>query len=317
MIDRYGRKINYLRVSVTARCNLRCIYCMLEEGVPKNSHEEILRNEQILKIVRLFAKLGIKKVRFTGGEPLVRKGIEDIIYQTSKIEGIEDIALTTNGILLYDFADTLKKARLKRVNISLDTLKEERFRTIARYGELRDVLKAIEKSLEIGFNPVKINTVLIKGINDDEVMDFVKLADEYPIHVRFIELMPIGIAEKFKDRYVSTEELLKLIPDLEHVKDSLDSTAKVYKRPRSKGTVGFITPLSRKFCTCCNRIRLTTDGHLKPCLHSKEEIDLKPFLDDENKLEEILKYAISMKPLEHNLEKKLSQSAKMMFQIGG
>ncbi len=317
MIDRYGRDINYLRVSVTDRCNLRCIYCMPEEGIAKKEHNEILRNEHIIQIIRLFAKLGIKKVRFTGGEPLVRKGIEDIIYQTSKIEGIEDIALTTNGTLLYDYADTLKKARLKRVNISLDTLKEEIFKTITRYGELRDVLKAIEKSLKIGFNPVKINTVLIKGINDDEVMDFVKLADEYPIHVRFIELMSIGIAEKFKDRYVSTEELLKLIPDLEYVKNSLDSTAKVYKRPNSKGTVGFITPLSCKFCTYCNRVRLTADGHLKLCLHSKEEIDLKPFLDDENKLEEILKYSISAKPFEHKLEKEISESAKMMFQIGG
>ncbi|WP_029687733.1 radical SAM protein, partial [Thermoanaerobacter sp. A7A] len=173
MRDRLGRNVDYLRVSVTDRCNLRCIYCMPEEGIPKKDHNEILRNEEILKIIRISAELGIKKVRFTGGEPLVRKGIENIIYETSKIKGIEDIALTTNGTKLYEMADTLKEAGLKRVNISLDSLKKDRYRMITRLGNIDDVFRAIDKSLSIGLEPVKINTVVIKGINDDEIFDFV------------------------------------------------------------------------------------------------------------------------------------------------
>ncbi|SEF96316.1 cyclic pyranopterin monophosphate synthase subunit MoaA [Caloramator fervidus] len=317
MKDKYGRNINYLRVSVTDRCNLRCIYCMPEEGILKREHDEILRNEDIIRIIKISAEFGIRKVRFTGGEPLVRKGIESIIYETSKIKEIDDIAMTTNGIMLYEMADTLKKAGLKRVNISLDTLKKDKFKKITRIGNIDNVFKAIEKSLRIGFEPVKINTVVIKGINDDEIFDFVKLADEYPLHVRFIEIMPIGEAEKFKDGYISSDELIKSIGGLTECKVGPNSTARVFKRKNAKGSIGFISPLTCKFCKNCNKIRLTALGTIKPCLHSKEEIDLKNFLKDEVKLRFFLKDAIFNKPLEHNLEKEISQSQKMMFQIGG
>ena len=317
MRDRLGRNVDYLRVSVTDRCNLRCIYCMPEEGIPKKDHNEILRNEEILKIIRISAELGIKKVRFTGGEPLVRKGIENIIYETSKIKGIEDIALTTNGTKLYEMADTLKEAGLKRVNISLDSLKKDRYRMITRLGNIDDVFRAIDKSLSIGLEPVKINTVVIKGMNDDEIFDFVKLADENPLHIRFIEIMPIGEGAKFKDNYISSDDLISSIPGLTPVETEPGNTARVFKRKGAKGTVGFITPLSCKFCSSCNRIRLTAAGTIKPCLHSKYEVDIKSFLNDEDKIRAMLEHAILSKPAGHNLEKEISQNQKMMFQIGG
>lgn len=236
-----------------------------------------MRNEDYIKIIKIAAELGIKKIRFTGGEPLVRKGIESLIYETSKIEGIDDIALTTNGTRLYEMADTLKKAGLKRVNISLDTLKKDKFKMITRIGNIDDVFRAIEKSIEVGFNPIKINTVVIKGINDDEIMDFVKLSDEYPLHIRFIEIMPIGEGAKFKDGYISSQEIIAGIENLTPVETGPNSTAMVFKRKGAKGSLGFIAPMTCKFCSSCNRIRLTATGTIKPCLHSKEEMDLKAF----------------------------------------
>lgn len=317
MKDKFGRSINYLRISVTDRCNLRCIYCMPEGGIIKKDHDDILRNEDYIKIIKIAAGLGIKKIRFTGGEPLVRRGIENLIYETSKIEGIDDIALTTNGTRLFEMADTLKRAGLKRVNISLDTLKKDKFKMITRLGNIDDVFRAIEKSIEVGFNPIKINTVVIKGINDDEIMDFVKLSDEYPLHIRFIEIMPIGEGAKFKDGYISSQEIIESIPNLTPVETGQNSTAIVFKRKGAKGSLGFIAPMTCKFCSGCNRIRLTATGSIKPCLHSKEEVDLKGYLNDEEKLKNILEHAILNKPLEHNLEKEISKSQKMMYQIGG
>lgn len=317
MKDKFGRTINYLRISVTDRCNLRCIYCMPEEGIIKKDHDEVLRNEDYIKIIKIAAEIGIKKIRFTGGEPLVRKGIESLIYETSKIEGIDDIAITTNGTRLYKMADTLKKAGLKRVNISLDTLKKDKFKMITRIGNIDDVFRAIEKSIEVGFSHIKINTVVIKGINDDEIMDFVKLSDEYPLHIRFIEIMPIGEGAKFKDGYISSQEIISGIENLIPVETGPNSTAMVFKRKGAKGSLGFIAPMTCKFCSSCNRIRLTATGTIKSCLHSKEEMDLKAFLKDEYKLKLILEHAILNKPLEHNLEKEISKSQKMMYQIGG
>lgn len=317
MMDKYGRLINYLRVSVTDRCNLRCIYCISKEGVPKIKHGELLSFEDILKIIRTSTGLGVKKIRFTGGEPLVRKGIENLIFETSKIKGIDDIALTTNGTMLYEMAKDLKRAGLKRVNISLDTLKGDRFKKITRLGNINDVFRAIEKSISIGFNPIKINTVIIKGINDDEIYDFVELADKNPLHIRFIEIMPIGEGERFKNGYISSDSLISMVPGICPVKTGSNSTAKVFKRKEAKGTIGFITPLTCKFCAQCNRIRLMSTGTIKPCLHSKKEIDLKGFLHNDRKLKAALENAILNKPLEHHLERKMSQSQKMMFQIGG
>ena len=274
MRDKQGRNINYLRVSVTDRCNLRCIYCMPEEGIESLEHDDILRFEDILKIVKAAASLGINKIRYTGGEPLVMKDIDKLIYETSRLPGIEDIAITTNGILLSDMAEDLKKAGLKRVNISLDTLDKDKFRSITRIGNLDKVLESIDKCLTLGLKPVKINTVLMRGVNDTEFMDFLNLTKEMPVEIRFIELMPIGESIKlYEESKVNFSEILKQHPELIQIETEKNSTAQLYKLQGAKGKIGFISPISCKFCSDCNKIRLTSTGTIKPCLHSKEEIN--------------------------------------------
>jgi cyclic pyranopterin phosphate synthase len=318
MQDRFGRNIEYLRISITDRCNLRCLYCMPEEGIKKLDREKILSFEEIIKIVKACASLGIKKIRYTGGEPLIIKGIENLIHETAIIPGIEDIAITTNGILLYDMAEDLKRAGLKRVNISLDTLNEDKYRKITRGGDLKKVLMAIEKCIEIGMTPVKLNVVLIRGLNDNEVMDLMNLTMNMPVEVRFIELMPIGEGVKYYDEgRMSTEEIINSYPSLIPVESDLHSTATLYKLKNAKGNIGFITPLSCKFCDNCNRIRLTSTGTIKPCLHSREEVDIRKYVENEAMLIEVLKSAISSKPEEHHLNSEnISRSEKDMYQIG-
>lgn len=321
MIDNYGRKIEYLRVSLTDRCNLRCIYCMPDNDIDieKKCCNSTLNNEEIIKVIKAGATLGIKKIRYTGGEPLIIKGIDELIYNTAKISGIKDIAITTNGILLDDVIYDLKQAGLKRVNISLDTLKEDKFTKITRGGKVKKVLYAIEKCLSLGITPLKINTVLLKGINDDEIDDFINLTREIPVDVRFIELMPIGEGIKFYDKAAMTsEEVLQRFPNLIPVKTTEISTAELYQVKDAKGKVGFISPLSCKFCKDCNKIRLTSEGMVKPCLHSQEEIDIKEYLNNEILLISRLKEAILSKPEEHKIEvNKRSETRRMMFQIGG
>lgn len=319
MLDSRGRNIDYLRVSLTDRCNLRCVYCMPEEGIEKKRHEDILRFEEVFNIVKACASLGIRKIRYTGGEPLILKGIDELIYKTSRIPSINDISITTNGILLYEMADDLKKAGLKRVNISLDTMKADKFSSITRGGDIKKVFAAIDKCLEIGLSPVKINVVLMKGINDMEVKDFINLTKDMPIDVRFIELMPIGEGEKlYKQCAMTSEEVIEKFDSLIPVKTGKSSTAVEYRLNGSKGTVGFISPLSCKFCQNCNRIRLTSVGTIKPCLHSENEINIKGYIDNEVKLIEVLKNAIYNKPAEHHLDvDNKSESQRMMYQIGG
>lgn len=319
MRDKQGRNINYLRVSVTDRCNLRCIYCMPEAGIESLEHDDIMRFEDILKIVKASASLGIKKVRYTGGEPLVMKEIDKLIYETSKIKGIEDIAITTNGILLADMAEDLKKAGLKRVNISLDTLDKDKFKMITRIGNLDKVLESIHKCLKLGIKPIKINTVLMKGINDTEFEDFLNLARELPVEVRFIELMPIGESIKlYEDSKVNFEEIIRKHSELIPIENKRGTTAQLYKIQGSKGKIGFISPISCKFCADCNKIRLTSIGTIKPCLHSKEEVNLREYLSSDELLMTKLKSAIFNKPLEHHLEEeRTSRTEKMMYQIGG
>jgi cyclic pyranopterin phosphate synthase len=319
MQDGKGRKINYIRVSLTDRCNLRCVYCMPEGGIDKKEHHEIIRHEDVLKILRASAFLGISKVRFTGGEPLIVKDIDKLIYETSKINGIEDIAITTNGLLLNSMAGELKKAGLKRVNISLDSLKEDKFRKITRGGSIHDVFHAIEKCIDLGIKPVKINTVLIKGINDDEINDLIRLTKDYPVHVRFIELMPMGEGLNYYDAgFISSEQVLEQQKELVPLNNNMSSTASLFMLPNSKGTVGFISPLSCKFCSSCNRIRLTSTGTIKPCLHSDTEYDLKKYMESEIGLISELKEIIYNKPAEHTLESDGKSSSKReMFEIGG
>jgi cyclic pyranopterin phosphate synthase len=319
MKDKQGRNINYLRISVTDRCNLRCIYCMPEEGIKSLRHEDIMRFEDILKIVKVAASLGINKIRYTGGEPLVMKDIDKLIYETSRLPGIDDIAITTNGILLSDMAEDLKMAGLKRVNISLDTLSKDKFRSITRTGNLDKVLESIDKCLSLGLKPVKINTVLMKGVNDTEVKDFLNLAKEMPVEIRFIELMPIGESIKlYKESKVDFTEILNQHPELTPIETEKNSITQMYKFQGSKGKIGFISPISCKFCPDCNKIRLTSTGKIKPCLHSNDEIDLREYLNDEELLIKKMKSAIFNKPLEHHLEEESSsRSDKMMYQIGG
>ncbi|NFA59680.1 GTP 3',8-cyclase MoaA [Clostridium sporogenes] len=319
MLDKYGRKINYLRVSVTDRCNLRCIYCMPSEGVLKKDHDDIMRYEEIFNVVKTASLLGMDKIRFTGGEPLILKNIDNLIYNTSQLSSIKDIAMTTNAIFLEDRIDDLKKAGLKRVNISLDSLKKDKFKSITRGGDINKIFKGIEKSLLLGMTPIKINTVIMKGINDDEIDDFMNLTKEYPISVRFIELMPIGEGRKlYKDSYISSEEIISKHRDFIPVKRDKSSTAILYKFKEAKENIGFISPMSCKFCSGCNRVRLTSEGTLKPCLHSEKEVNLKDYVENEQALLSKMNEAIYNKPLEHHMiEEKESKSKKMMYQIGG
>lgn len=317
--DKWSRDINYLRISITDRCNLRCFYCMPEDGIEKCTHGDILSFEELYKIVKTAVELGIRKVRITGGEPLVRDGVIDFIGRISKLPGLEDIAMTTNGILLKDKAEDLKKAGLKRLNISLDTLNPDKFKKITRWGELQKVLEGIEKAEKIGLTPIKINTVIMKGINEDEIEDFVNLTINKPYKVRFIELMPMGEAEGIeKDRYMSNEEIMDRLPDLiPSISESKSGPAKYYMLPNGKGEIGFISPMSQHFCKTCNRIRLTADGKIKPCLHSNKEIDLKGSLRNGKNIKEVLRESILLKPEKHHLNEEREPSTRKMNQIGG
>ncbi len=318
MVDRYGRTINYLRVSVTDRCNLRCQYCMPESGILKKTHDEILSLEKLEAIVDANLELGIHKVRLTGGEPLLRKGIIGFIEKLSSKPQIKELTLTTNGILLKDMAASLKAAGINRINISLDTLSPVKYANMTRGGDLSRVLEGIEAAKCLGITPIKINVVLIGGFNEDEIRSFVDLTKEGPIHVRFIELMPIGEVESWsKSRFISNQVVLKHVPELTPL-DNQDpsSPAHYYSLPNAIGHVGLISPISCKFCDACNRLRLTAEGVLKYCLHSEEELDLKAFLDQPLEMKEAIQAYIKHKPLSHALEKGETVS-KNMVQIGG
>jgi len=322
LIDSFGRSINYLRISVTDRCNLRCIYCMPPEGVPQMSHSEILSYEEIRTVVQAAAELGINRIRLTGGEPLVRAELPKLIKMISQIEGIEELSLTTNGTFLKKYALELKQAGLSRVNVSLDTLKADKFRYITRLGKLEAVLEGIEAAKEAGFEPVKINTVIMRGINDDEILDFARMTYEDGWHVRFIELMPFkGVAEFVPS--IKLRQHISLLGKLEPCASITgNGPAMYYRLAGARGTIGFITPLTEhSFCSRCNRMRLTPDGKLRPCLLGEDEIDLKMPLRNNASMDElkslILK-AVASKPEHHNLERGNVRLVKRkMSQIGG
>lgn len=317
MKDAFNRTINYLRISVTDLCNLRCKYCMPEDGVEKKQHSDILSVEEIETIVRAAAELGIDKVRITGGEPLVRNGILEICRRIGVIDGLKDIGITTNGILLGTMAEDLKKAGVSRVNISLDTLDPVKYRQITRRGELSDVISGITASQKAGLLPIKINTVLIGGFNDDEIGNFIEMTKYEDVDVRFIELMPIGESACWdKKSFIPATRVLEQEPRLEPVARKGAAVETVYRIPGYNGKVGLINPMSQPFCTECNRIRVTADGKLKTCLHSAEEISLKGLPAEAVK--ERIASAIRNKPLRHYLnENTKSESARNMFQIGG
>lgn len=318
MKDSFGREINYLRISLTDRCNLRCKYCMPEKGVSKFLHEDMLTLEELYEIAKVFVDLDVNKIRFTGGEPLARKGVVDLIAKISKLDKVKDLAMTTNGILLKEYAKDLKKAGLNRVNISLDTLNENKYSMITRGGNLKNVLEGIEEAKSIGLTPIKINTVLIGGFNDDEIEDLVGLTEKEEIDLRFIELMPIGEAAGWaKEKFISNDIILEKVKDLIPIpREDISSPAVYYKLPNGKGKVGIINPISCKFCANCNRVRLTSKGQLKLCLHSNREIDIREALRKGQDIRELILNSIGEKEESHHLEE--GQYIKRnMNQIGG
>lgn len=320
--DSFQRPINYLRISVTDRCNLRCIYCMPPQGVRLSPRSEILHYEEIQAVAQAAAALDINKVRLTGGEPLVRSRLSHLVEILSQIEGIDDIALTTNGMLLKQHAAPLRQAGLRRVNVSLDTLKREKFHRITRHAKLGDVLDGIKAAKEAGLDPVKVNMVVIRGINDDEVLDFARLTIEQEWHVRFIEPMPFGIGEDIS--FVPTGEIQERLLSLGSLEPCLPSQgngpAKYFRFEGTQGTVGFISPLSEHFCFNCNRLRLTVDGKLRPCLLSDEEVDLKNPLRrgaSPDELKGLIQQAVAQKPERHHLSEGVLPKGRAMCQVGG
>lgn len=315
MNDEFGREIYYLRLSVTDLCNLRCVYCMPEDGVEKRCHNDILSIEEIEEIVRATVACGIRKVRVTGGEPLVRKGIIDICRRIASIPGVQELCITTNGTLLPQYASQLKEAGVSRLNISLDTLDEEKYKMITRNGSIDDVRTGIDAALKAGFDNIKINAVLMGGVNDNEIPTLLALTRDNNINVRFIELMPIGeCAGWSKERFISNTKILDIAPELQEVGSA--GVAKLYRLPGGKGTVGLISPVSSHFCPTCNRIRVTADGNLKPCLHSADEVSLRGLHGQE--LLDTIKGAILFKPRKHHLDDDVkSGSIRNMNEIGG
>lgn len=325
MLDGYKREINYLRISLTDRCNLRCVYCMPADGVEQVEHEEILTFEEIYQVVKASTLLGIRKVRLTGGEPLVRLGVTDLVKKIKELNVIDDISITTNGILLPKMAKNLKQAGLNRVNISLDSLDRETYHKITRYDQIDQVLAGINESLRLGLHPVKINTVAIRGVNDHEILDFARWTTKEPIHIRFIELMPIGISNSWSgDYFISAEEILNTINNnlgtmLAENKLTGSGPAKYYRFPDAPGTIGFITAVSDHFCAQCNRLRLTANGKIRPCLFDRKEMDIKTALragSTSEQLAEIIAQAIALKPDQHHLQQGWDDK-RTMSQIGG
>ena len=325
LYDSFRRPVNYLRISVTDRCNLRCVYCMPESGIKQISHQDILTYEEIHIVARAAAELGINKVRLTGGEPLVRLGLTSLIDMLSNVEGIDDISLTTNGTLLGRCADDLKRAGLNRVNISLDSLRSDRFRHITRSSyDVADVLRGIDTAAAAGLVPVKINVVVMGGINDDEILDFARKTLEEGWNVRFIEFMLTAGVAGDPARLIPVGEMKKRLASLGILEPvsfhSGNGPARYYRFPGGAGTVGFITPVSEHFCFQCNRLRLTSDGKLRPCLLSDYEIDLKEPLRSgmsSSGLKELIELAARSKPLRHHITEGHLPQGRPMTQVGG
>ena len=322
--DCFQRPINYLRISVTDRCNLRCIYCMPADGICLMPHSDLLSYEEIYTIVQAAAELGINKVRITGGEPLVRAGLPELIKMLAQIHAIDDISLTTNGTLLGRYAAELKQAGLRRVNVSLDTLEPEKFEFITRRDMLCNVLEGIEVAKSVGLNPVKINVVVMSGINDDEILDFATKTIDDGWHVRFIECMPFNGESSTAPQFVSLSDMMKgleLLGELEPCLPSVgNGPAKYFRFSQATGTIGFITPVSEHFCFRCNRLRLTSDGKLRPCLLAEDEIDLKQPLRggiSSVELKQLIEKAIANKPLRHHLAEGFVPKDRPFSQVGG
>ena len=323
MIDNHGRKISYLRLSVTERCNLRCRYCMPEEGICKKNHADMLTEDEMIMAAEAAASIGVSKIRITGGEPLLKKNILSICRRTAAVEGIKELCLTTNGTLLADMAEDLKAAGVNRINISLDTLNPEKFgHMTCRPGMYEKAEAGLKKALETGFEKIKINTVLIGGYNDDEIRDLAELTLKYPVDVRFIELMPMYDSGDFgQDAYLSGDAVLAALPELTECgggnEGNSEGVAKLYSLPGALGRIGIISPVSNHFCSSCNRLRLTADGFIKPCLHGAGELHIKGL--DYEAMKEQFEKAVLMKPACHEplSAEERSEAGRNMNQIGG
>jgi len=324
LCDRFGRTIRYLRISVTDRCNLRCVYCLPATGVRWMPSDEILRYEEIAAVVRAGLRLGMRHVRLTGGEPLVREGLVELIRMLSEYAGLEDLSLTTNGVLLADQAQALKAAGLRRINVSLDTLRPDRFRLITRFGEITDVRRGITAALEAGLDPVKLNMVVVRGVNDDEIADLAALTQWLPVEVRFIELMPIG--DYFsREKLVPAGEILAGVERLGTLSPAASGAgcgpARTFRLPNACGKIGIISAVTQAFCASCNRLRLTATGNLRPCLDDEQAVDLKPALRpviDEDKLAALIRAAVAAKPKQHAMAEREAGTLRMcMAGVGG
>ncbi len=326
MQDVFSRQITYLRLSITDRCNLRCFYCDPVRDLVKLQHPDILRYEELLRLARLGVQAGMTKIRVTGGEPLVRLGVEDFLAALKSLPGLQEICLTTNGVLLAEKSAGLWQAGLRRLNISLDTLRPERYAQITGSDRLAQVWQGIHTVEAAGFAPIKINCVVLRGINDDELLDFAKLSIDNPWHIRFLEFMPIGRSSQWREEYylpvAQMQERLRQFSPLEELPAEVNAgPAQRFRFPEAKGELGFISPMSQHFCQDCNRLRLTADGRLRPCLFGDEEIDIKGQLRGgaaDAELLELFHQAIAMKPARHHLNQDFcSPCARSMATIGG
>ncbi|MBU0989602.1 MAG: GTP 3',8-cyclase MoaA [Proteobacteria bacterium] len=326
LIDKYNRHLNYLRISITDRCNLRCLYCTPRDGLPKLRHEDVLTYEEILRLASIAVKLGVEKIRLTGGEPLVRKSFHRLLPRLTSIPGLKDISLTTNGIYLTENLGKIRSAGIRRINVSLDTLRRERYRKITGYDGFEQVREGIRLARKQGFDPIKINMVVMQGINDDEVADFARLSLDHPYHIRFIEYMPSGFDDSdVRLRHVPNsvvKERLRIVGDLNQVSgQETDGPTVRFRFEGASGEIGFISPLTHHFCQVCNRLRLTASGHLRPCLLSDQEIDLKNPMRagaSDSDLAQIFLKAVENKPRSHRLVSGHSGSLSgKMSAIGG
>ncbi len=323
--DPYHRRIDYLRLSITDRCNLRCTYCMPKDGVPRLDHEDILNYEEILRLTRVVVAMGISKIRITGGEPLVRKDILFLCANIAAIPGLRSLSLTTNGLLLSHYVRGLFVAGIKRVNVSLDTLKPEKYAAITRRDAFDQVWAGIRAAQETGFAPIKLNAVVMHGVNDDEIEALACLTYHYPFEVRFIEFMPFQ-SEEGDNRLVSADDILERLngvaPLLPAVSESSNGPARHYRFPNALGKIGIISPISEHFCHTCNRLRLTADGKLRTCLFSMEEHDLKTPLRQgasDQDITDLIYAAINRKPERHELDNRMLRKciSRPMVKIGG
>ncbi|QLL70027.1 GTP 3',8-cyclase MoaA [Lactobacillus sp. 3B(2020)] len=327
--DQYNRKHDYLRLSITDRCNLRCVYCMPKEGLPFFPDNRVLSQDEIVQLVKNFTEMGINKVRITGGEPLLRTDVVEIIQRIREIPEVKDISITTNGLFLAKKAAALKQAGLDRLNISLDTFKPDVYKEITRGGNIQQVLDGIATAAELGFKKIKLNVVLIKGQNDDEILDFIRYTKDHDVNVRFIEFMPIGNAEAdWKQEFVPLDNVFDLCHQAglayQPIELAGNGPSDNYKIEGFKGSFGLIHPISARFCENCNRLRITADGYIKACLYWNEEINVRKVISDPVKFRQTIQRALDNKPLNHEMA--LAQPERIidkaptwrhMSQIGG